>query len=268
MFLAWLLHWDKVGIPPKVQWNKEHIMKTSLIPNSRIFPMSVALLLASTTALAGVSAQTQPANTPKAASESVNIFSSSGWANPTLAKAAAVSGQGLLSHLQSARAWLVAGSPEGARDALITAGEFTKAMERTMPFVAVVDDLRTARNKLIGGQEELFYDDLLPIYASVDDMQIYAPRLARQVHGKVKEAEAQARRGKSQEAVRTLREVSEQVIHSAVYLPLGYVDSQIQVANAALERDHPDPAKARAAVDRALNSLVGQQFTVVNTLRG
>lgn len=236
-------------------------MKTRSIPNSRRFPLSLALLLASTTALAGATAQSQ------AASESVGIVSSSGWANPALAKAAAVSGQALLSHLQSARAWLVAGSPAGARDALFTAGEFTKAMERTMPFVAVVDDLETARNKLIAGEETLFYDDLLPIYASVDDIQIYAPRLARQVHGKVKEAEAQARRGKSQEAARTLREVSEQVTHSAVYLPLRYVDSEIQEAYAALQRDPPDPAKAQAAVDKALNSLVEQTFTMVDTPR-
>lgn len=237
-------------------------MKTSLIPNLRRFPLSLVLLLASTTALADAPAKIQPAPSPQAASESVNIISSSGWANPSLAKAEAVSGQALLSHLQSARAWLIAGSPAGARDALFTAGEFNNAMERSVPFVAVADDVTTARNKLLAGEDELFYDDLLPIYASVDEMQIYTPQLARQVHGKVTEAEAQARRGNSREAARTLREVSDEVTHSAVYLPLGYVGNEIQVAKADLKRDHYAPAKAEAAIDKALNSLIEQQFTV------
>jgi len=248
-------------------WNKERIMKILSTPNSRLFPLSLALLLASTSALADVPAKAHSAPSPQAASESVNIVSSSGWANPTLAKAEAESGQALLSHLRSAKAWLVAGSPAGARDALITAGEFTDALERTMPFVAVADDVTTARNKLLAGEDELFYDDLLPIYASIDDMQIYTPQLARQVHGKVKKAEAQARRGKSREAARTLREVGDEVTHSAVYLPLGYVDRQIHVAKADLRRDHYQPAKAEAAVDKALNSLIEQQVTVVSTPR-
>lgn len=237
-------------------------MKTSSILNARRLPLGLALLLATTTALAAAPAQTRPAKTPQVASESVDIVSDSGWANPALAKAAAVSGQALLAHLQSARAFLVAGSPDGVRDALFTASGFANAMERTMPFVAVADDLKTARDKLVAGEDELFYDDLLPIYASVDDMQIYAPRLARHVHGKVKEAETQARRGKSQEAARVLHEVSEEVIRTTVYLPLNYVENQIQVASAAMKGDHPDTAKAQAAIDKALGSLIKRQITV------
>jgi hypothetical protein len=233
-------------------------MKKSSTPNLRLFPLGLALLLVSTTALADWPGATQPASSPQAESESVNIMSSSGWANPALAKAEAESGQALLSHLQSARAWLVAGSPAGARDALRTAGEFTNALERTMPFVAVAGDVTTARNKVIAGEDELSYDDLLPIYASVDDTQIYAPQAARQAHGKMKKTEPQARRGK-------LRAVGDEVTRTAVYLPLDYVDKQIQVAKADLKRDHYAPAKAQAAVDKALNSLIEQQFTVAGT---
>jgi hypothetical protein len=242
-------------------------MKILSIPNSRLIPLGLAMLLAGTNALADAHAHTSKMP-PKVSSESVAIVSDSGWANPTLARAAAVSGQALLSHLQSAKAFLVAGSPEGARDALITASEFTNAMERTMPLVAVADDLKTARNKLISGETELFYDDLLPIYASVDDMQLYAPGLAKHVHGKVKKAEAQARSGQSQEAAKTLNEVGEEVTRATVYLPLGLVDNQIQVAMAALKGDHPDQATARVAVDKALKSLVERRFTVVDTPRG
>jgi hypothetical protein len=249
-------------------------MKTLSTQNARLVPLSLALLLASMPALADWSGAARPAPPPQAQStkapqaenESINIISSRGWANPRLAKAEAESGQALLSHLRSAKAWLVAGSPAGARDALITAGEFTNALERTMPFVAVADDVTTVRNKLIAGEDELTYDDLLPIYASINDTQLYTPQLARQEHGKVKaaEAETQARRGKSREAARTLREPSDQVTHSVVYLPLDYVDNQIQVAKADLKRDHYEPAKARVAVHKALNSLIEQQFTVVS----
>ena len=239
-------------------------MNTLSIPNSRLIPLALALTLASAPVFAATHNHKVPA---KASSENVDVISNNGWANPKLAEAAAISGQALLAHLQSAKAFLVAGSLEGARDALFTASEFTNAMERTMPFMAVADDVKTARNKLVSGEEELFYDDLLPIYASVDDMQIYAPELAKHVHSKLKKAEAQARSGKSQDAAQTLREVSDEVTHTTVYLPLGYVDNQIQVAMAAMKGDHPDSATAQSAIDKALNSLIERQVTVVGIPR-
>lgn len=241
-------------------------MKTVSRAKSRWTPLGLALMLASSTVLADTQMQS-PKMTGKAGTESVSIFSESGWANPALARAAAESGRALLGHLESARAFLIAGSPEGARDALFTAREFTRAMERTMPFMAVADDVKTARSKLISGEEDVFYDDLQPIYASVDDMQVYAPTLARSVQGKLKKAEAQARGGRSKDAAQTLREISEEVTQTTVYLPLGFIDNQIQVASAALKGTRPDPAKAQVAIDRALKSLVERQITIVGTPR-
>ncbi|MBT9568451.1 MAG: YfdX family protein [Thiobacillus sp.] len=239
-------------------------MKTVSKPRTRLMSLSLALLLASSGVWAGAPASgSNPP--PPAAGESAYLISESGWANPHLARAAAISGQALLEHLQSARAFLAAGSPEGARDALFTANEFTRAMERTMPFMAVADDVESARNKLISGEEDVFYDDLLPICSSVDDMQVYAPKLAQHVRGKVRKAEAQAHRGHTRAAAKTLREVSEEITQTTVYLPLGYVDDQIQVAMSALKADSPD--KAQVAVDRALSSLVEHQYTVLDVPR-
>ncbi|MHB1084448.1 MAG: YfdX family protein [Thiobacillus sp.] len=239
-------------------------MNTVSTPRTRRIPLVLALMLASSSLWAATPGHT--ARTP-AANESVYEVSESGWANPQLARAAAISGQALLAHLQSAKAFLAADSTEGARDALFTASEFTRAMERSMPFMAVADNVETARNKLISGEEDVFYDDLLPIYASIDDMQVYAPRLARHVHGKVKKSEAQARSGQSRAAAKTLREVSEEVTHTTVYLPLAYVDTQIQVAMSAIKGDSADPATAQAAIDKALNSLVERQYTMLDVPR-
>jgi hypothetical protein len=98
-------------------------------------------------------------------------------------------------------------------------------------------------------------------------MQIYAPKLAQHVRGKVKKAEAQAHSGHARAAATTLREVSEEVTRTTVYLPLRYVDNQIQVAMSALKADPADPSKAQVAVDKALNSLVKRQVTVLDVPR-
>lgn len=192
-----------------------------------------------------------------------------GWASPQLARAAAASGRALVEQLRSARAFLASDSPELAQSALRVASEFAGAWQRTMPFVDVNDALTNAKNRLIAEDNTAFYDDLLPIYASLDEMDAYAPVAARQAKRGVKHAEAQARAGRAAEARTTLEEVGEALRATTVYLPLNRVANQIHVAQAALAAQPADTAAATQAVDRALGSIfeVVHGVDVVRTAR-
>lgn len=192
-----------------------------------------------------------------------------GWASPQLARAAAASGRALVEQLRSARAFLVADSPELAQGTLRVASEFAGAWLRTMPFVDVNDAIVNARNRLVADDDTAFYDDLLPIYASLDEMDAYAPVLARHAKAGVKHAEAQARGGKTAAARSTLEEVGATLRATTVYLPLNRVADQIHVAQAALAAQPANPVAAREAIDRALGSIfeVVQGVDVVRTAR-
>lgn len=194
---------------------------------------------------------------------------SPGWASPQLARAAAASGRALVEQLRSARAFLDSDSPELAQSTLRVASEFAGAWQRTMPFVDVDDAISNAKNKLVADDNAAFYDDLLPIYASLDEMDAYAPVVARQARGGVKHAEAQARAGRADAARTTLEEVGESLRATTVYLPLDRVADQIHVAQAALAAQPADTAAAKQAVDRALGSIfeVVRGVDVVRTAR-
>ena len=183
------------------------------------------------------------------------VDASPGWASPQLARAAAASGRALVEQLRSARAFLEADSPELAQSALRVAGEFAGAWQRTMPFVDVNDALVNAKNQLVADDNDAFYDDLLPIYASLDEMDAYAPVLAKQTRSGVKHAESQARAGKAAAARSTLEEVGATLRATTVYLPLNRVADQIHVAQAALGTQPADTVAAKQAVDRALGSI-------------
>lgn len=216
--------------------------------------LKTPLRLALAAALAASALGAQAAGRP-GYSDTETVVESAGWASPQLARAAAASGRALVEQLRSARAFLDADSPALAQSALRVASEFDGAWLRTMPFLDVGDAIRNARNKLVAGEQDGFYDDLLPIYASLDEMDVYAPRLAAHVRERTRTAEASARGGRTGEAASTLTEVARDIEDTTVYLPLGRVGDDIRVAQVALAGTAPDKAAARQAIDRALGSV-------------
>jgi hypothetical protein len=200
--------------------------------------------------------------------DSERLVEQPGWASPYAAKAAAQSGRALIDHLQAARAFISDGSVKGARDMLTVAGDFDSVLLQNMPFLAVSDTLRNAQHKLVGGDISATGDTLLPIYAQLDDMQVYAPKLAQHSRSKVQAAEAQARKGDQQGASRALTDVANEIQATTVYLPLGQVQRDIQAAKADLNRPTPNLAAAKQSVDRALGSLVSENVRVLAVPKG
>lgn len=195
--------------------------------------------------------------------ENDNFTENSGWANPDMARAAAESGRALVDHLRAAKAFLAVSSIVGARSELIVAHDFSAALKRDMPFLEVSESVRNAQKNLVAGNTEIAYDDLLPIYANLDDMQVYAPELARQERNKVKHAEAQARSGNTRAAAQALTDVANELETTTVYLPLDYVNKEIQLARTALQGSHPNLKTAQQSVNNAMGSLVAEKVRVL-----
>ncbi len=221
-------------------------------------PIMVSMSLISATSYADVSM-----HHPNLRIENQKYTENSGWANPDMEHAAAASGRVLMSHLRAASAFLSSGSVAGARNELIVAHDFSAALKRDMPFLEISKSIRNAQEKLISGNTEIAYDDLLPIYAGFDDMQIYAPQLARQARHQVKQAETQARSGKTQAAAQALADVANELETTTVYLPLDHIGQDIQHAQFALHGKHPNLKSARRFVNDALDSLVAEKVRVL-----
>lgn len=218
----------------------------------RALPAALAVaLLAHGAAWAGMTQETVKTT----ATDERTTTQYNGWSDPVVANIAVNAGRALVQRLQETKALLSLNNTEQARSALMTSLDFADALQRMVPYLVVVDDIKAAKDKLLTEDINVFYDDLLPIYANLDSMEVYAPQVASHARSKVKQAENKARNGDKTGAAQTLQEVADEVAETTVYLPVDYVDGQIRAALASLKKETPDTATARAAVDNALQSL-------------
>lgn len=173
-----------------------------------------------------------------------------------MGQVAVYSGRALLQDLQAADNALQTGKIAEARRALTASENFARSIQQTMPFVEVADQIRNVSNVLVGEVRDVAADDLLPIYASLDQMELYVPQLARQSKDKVAQAEKSINNGEKQEAAAKLKEVASDLSATTVYLPVSYVAEQVNAARHALDKDKPNVATAKKAVESALDNLV------------
>jgi len=235
-------------------------------PDNSAFNHKLALLLA-TALTTGV-----PVNATLAAGKdnqgTVTISEYAEWSNPDMTKIAVDSGRALIDHLMAARALLDTGNISEARSALTASREFADAIGRIMPYMTVVDDIKDARQNLIEEDVASFKENLLPVYASLDELQIYVPEVAKRVRKKVHAAEKNVQAGDRQQAVVALKEAGDDIALHTVYLPVSYVDKQIHGALYTLDQEKPDIGAAKKALARALGSVVSVVDEVVESGQG
>jgi len=234
-------------------------MKTNTCISMKPTAVVLAVLLAS-----GGLAHTAAAAVSTTAESSI-VDQYPGWGDPTMAGIAVNSGRALINHLMSARALLDESETEQARSALLASREFADAIERMMPYLTVVEEMLDASDRIVQENITALSDDLLPIYAGIDEMTVYAPEVARKTRGMLKEAEKHAQRGDRQFAAKAIREAADEISRRTVYLPVDYVDRQIRVAQNALKQEKPDVSAAKAAVEKSLDSLKVVVDTVIQT---
>jgi hypothetical protein len=230
-----------------------HPLTCSTAATRRSLSLSTALVLA-LSAGAGLAAEAPNDKTSALARErdqaTVHHW---GWANPHIAVMVERSSRALVDVLERADQALTVQEPVLAANNLVYADKLARAIELQMPYVEIKDRLETAKGKLEDGATHDFFDDLAPVYASIDDLLVVAPELSGQVKGKVRNAEKLVKEGKQGEALKQVDEVVDHVIATRVYIPILYVQGQIDAARKALTRD--EIKAARKAVEKALGSL-------------
>ena len=234
-------------------------MKTAVNAVLKPLAVAVAVSLASGVICLPAAAAAKPYT------EVTGVGQYAGWGDPAMAKIAVDSGRALVNHLYSAKALLDQGRIPQARSALIGSHEFAEAIQRMMPYLTVVQDMLDAGDRVVQEQVEALSTDLLPIYASLDELDVYAPQVAHQTRGMLKQAEKDAAGGDKQGAANALRQAAAVVSEHTVYLPVDYVNQQVRVALNAVEKPQPDLTAAKAAVDRALTSVTLVVDSVVQT---
>lgn len=233
-------------------------MKTQAVTQNLFKPVAVgiALALAANAVITPAHAEDKPYKTETTMAQYV------GWGDPDMAKMAVNSGRALLEHLRTADAMLAEGHTAQARNALVASHEFSNAIERMMPYLVVVEQMKDASDHVVQAQADVFSADVLPIYASLNDLQVFAPKVAQKTRAMVNKAERHAAKGDKQAAATILKEAADIVSNETVYLPVDYVNQQVNAALYAVSLPKPDTAAAKLAVQRAMNSLT----TVVDTV--
>jgi hypothetical protein len=186
--------------------------------------------------------------------ETVTQFS--GWEDPDMARIAVHGGRSLLRHVQAAHSALEAGKVGEARSSLNAAEDFAEGLQLMVPYTVVVDNIRNAKHELLASNAGLIVDDLLPIYANLDEMAEFAPELAKTAKTKMDDAVKHVNKGDKDQAAEKLDEVAADISATTVYLPVLYVEHQVEAARNALDQDPANSKTAKTAVDNALLSLV------------
>jgi hypothetical protein len=210
-------------------------------------------VLATVLATSSVTTLAAAADQNDAGSATISTYAD--WGDPAMAQTAVDSGRTLVDHLETAQALLATGRIKQARSALVTSREFADTIEHSMPYLTVVHDIRDAGKKVVQEDMTAFSDGLRPVYASLDELQLYAPEVAEHTRGMVQSAERTASTGDKRGASQLLTEAAEDISRHTVYLPVDYVNEQVHGALYALNKTKPDLEAAKAAVKRALNSV-------------
>ncbi|OQX14124.1 MAG: hypothetical protein BWK73_10255 [Thiothrix lacustris] len=119
----------------------------------------------------------------------------------------------------------------------------------------VKEDLFSAKGKLAEEKVDVFYNELLPVYAEIDAMEIDALKMAQQALSKLKAAEAASRKGDAKTASAGVQEVIDMVAATEIDLPVVYLHGQLEAAQQALSGSNRDTAAAQKALDNALQSI-------------
>jgi len=176
-----------------------------------------------------------------------------GWANRRVVLIAEHTGQALVEELTRAKQALGAQDSALAASNLAYARELAQAIELEMPYVQFNDRLETANGKLGASAARDFFDDLAPAYAGIDDLMLVAPELGEQVKDKARKTQKLAKAGKPGEVLAQVDGLPDHVLAARVYIPIAYVQGQIDAARKTLARC--DIEGAYKGVEKALGSL-------------
>jgi hypothetical protein len=229
-------------------------------PNNRQFTLatlSVMLLLSACTNSKPLNAgKTAARGNPAPAEESLTQLDFPGWHNPMLARSAELAGQALIGNLKSAQKALDLNEQEKAQHYLNASKDLAKGIRTMMPFTVMVDQIRNAKDNITDNADLVETDTLLPLYQSLEELDVYAPEVAQQSKTKVGQVEKLAKSGKNIQAVEILDQVEADIADTTVYMPVITVSQYIDGALDALTAKPADKIYAQVEIDLALSSMI------------
>lgn len=180
-----------------------------------------------------------------------------GWQDPDMARVAEHEGRAMLNHIEAAHAALQEHKTGEARAALRAAEDFAEGLQLMAPYTVVVDNIHNAKSsEPLAKDTSIAVNDMLPIYSSFDEMSEYTPNLANSAKTKINQAVRHMRKGADHKVAQKLDEIATEISSYTVYIPVNYVENQIESALAALNMDQADTQTANQAIDNAMQSLV------------
>ena len=197
-------------------------------------------------------------NTAVAPEESIEQDDFPGWHNPMLARAAKYAGQALIADLKSAQKALDLNDLKRANHYLDAARNLADGIRTMMPFTVTIDQIRDAKGNISVNADLFETDTLLPIYQSLEELDVYAPEIAQQSRDKVGQAEKLAKAGKNMQAVEILDQVEADITATTVYMPVITVSQHIDDAMAALKAEPSNKINAQEQIDMALTSMIDE----------
>ena len=160
----------------------------------------------------------------------------------------------LINDLRKAEVQLNSGAVARARSILTSSRDYSRNLqfmkeetERALQYI-------NRSNEYNDNGAGLLQRDWVGIYSSLDEMEVYAPKLAQDTRERLEQAEKHATRGDIQKAAETLKTVVTGVPNSL--LPGQPIDRQILLALEFLGENQPDIATAKSIVEDALNRLI------------
>ena len=160
----------------------------------------------------------------------------------------------LINDLRKAEVQLNNGAVARARSILTSSRDYSRNLqfmkeetERALQYINRSNEYNDNGAGLLPG-------DWVGIYSSLDEMEVYAPKLAQDTRERLEQAEKHATTGNIQKAAETLKTVVTGVPYSL--LPGQPIDRQILLALEFLGENQPDIATAKSVVEDALNRLI------------
>jgi hypothetical protein len=186
--------------------------------------------------------------------ETLSIYDT-GWSSEKTERLALNLGQLLAARINRAKRLVDEGDLAAAQNAMLEAEGTADVIVNISPIIAVTDSIRNAKNRLVAEGVETFADSLILVNGHVDQLEVFAPKLAESARAKLNTAKEKAQANDTKGAVIELQNVADEISSTTFYLPVRHAYDQLAVARLALAQKTPDVATAEKAIDSALDVI-------------
>lgn len=189
--------------------------------------------------------------TPAYATDNSEDADYPGWEHSLMRQIAQDTTKMLVEHLQTAQKQLDEGDTKDAQISLEAAQHLATGIREMMPFTTIVDQVKGVEDDLRTSDAAILVGDLIPLYKSLEQMELYAPALAELSRNKLKAVETSSAHNDKDRAINALEELANTVAKTSVSLPIKAVAKQIDAALKTL----PDAEATKANINKALETL-------------